>query len=155
MTSSAEALTLWNTTAARCGWPLVRGMSSDRERKLRELVKVYGLDGWKEMLAKAEASDFLCGRTERNARHSGWRFSFDAAVRESFFLKIIEGNYDNKEREPGGSIKSGETILWEARLRSYKPGGMWLGIWGPSPADDACQAPRALVEAWRANHVVH
>ncbi len=144
-----EALECWNTSAEKCGWPQVRRLSADRERKLRDLLKKGGLEEWREALAKAEASDFLCGRTSRSEKHQGWRFSFDAMVRESFFLKILEGNYTNAA--PGGPIyKSPMDALWEARLSAWKPGKLWLGIWGPDPTDERCEAPQAVISSWRA-----
>jgi hypothetical protein len=147
VTKLQEALDLWNVAAAECGWPIVRRLTADRERKLYALLK-NGLDDWREALAKAKASDFLCGRTARSERHSGWRFSFDAMVRDSFFTKVLEGNYDNRE-DAAPTFKSPETLLWEARLRSYRPGGMWLGIWGPRPEDSGCQAPPTVVDEWK------
>lgn len=152
MSDIQSALDLWNETAAICGWPLVRGLTSDRERKLRKILRA-GIEEWKEALAKAQLSDFLCGRTEKNDKHSGWRLTFDTFVRESFFVKVIEGNYDNREQAAPVSFKSPETILWEARLRNYKPGGMWLGIWGPKPEDPSCHAPKSAVEAWKQRHL--
>lgn len=144
MTSVSEALDLWNVAASEAGWPLVRRLTSDRERKLLRLLRDGG-DDWREGLGKAKASDFLCGRTERD-KHQGWRFNFDTMLRESFFVRLLEGNFDNAS-EP--SFKSPEQALWEARLRNYKPGGTWLGIWGPKPGEHGCKAPPAAVEEWQ------
>ena len=147
--AAQEAIDLWNEAAVRCGWPLVRRLTPDRERKLRGLIR-SGLDEWKEALGKAELSDFLCGRVERAEKHSGWRFSIDAMLRESFFVKILEGNYDNRESTQA-KFKSAETILWEARLKGFREKGMWLGIWGPKPGESGCQAPKAITEQWQSN----
>jgi hypothetical protein len=150
MTPIEEALSLWNETAAICGWPLVRGLTGDRERKLRRLIR-NGLDEWREALAKAQLSDFLTGKTEKAEKHAGWRMTFDFFITESRFIRILEGNYDNREPVQV-SFKSPETVLWEARLRTYAPGKLWLGIWGPKPNEDGCQAPRSLVEEWKQRH---
>jgi hypothetical protein len=145
--SIQEAMNLWNEVAVRCGWPIVRRLTSDRERKLRALLR-NGMEDWTEALAKAEASDFLCGRTARPEKYQGYRFNIDTMLRESFFVRLLEGNYDNREAiQP--KLKSPETLLWEARLRNYKPGSMWLGIWGPKPGEPGCQAPAALLEEYQ------
>lgn len=152
MNALQEALDLWNAYAVRCGWPLVRRLTSDRERKLRVLLK-QGMADWQEALAKAEASDFLCGRTERSEKHAGWRFSIDAMLRESFFVKILEGNYDNRDAAPIRPSEDPETLLWKARLSKYQPGGFWLGMWGPKPGEPGCQAPSRLVSEWQQRHM--
>ncbi len=146
-----QALECWNTSAEKCGWPQVRlnrPQPKDRVNKLRDILATGGMEEWREALAKAEQSDFLCGRTDRSEKHAGWRFNIDTMVRPSFFTRLLEGNFDNSK--PSGTIyKSPETLLWEARLRSWKPGALWLGIWGPSPLESGCQAPPSIVEEWR------
>ena len=146
MNSDVQAAILaWNESASRCGWSSVRlPTSEDRERKLVKILRKYGIDGFLEVLTKAEASDFLCARTDRSEKHQHWRFSFDNAVNESFFVKIRDGNYDNRERAQP-QLKSPETILWEARVRGYRAGGMWLGIWGPKPGENGCQVPPSIL----------
>lgn len=132
--SIQAALDLWNESAARCGWPLVRRLTADRERKVRNLIR-NGLEEWTEALGKAEASDFLCGRVERSSNHAGWRFTFDFFITESRFVRVLEGAYDNKESVAQPVYKSSDAVLREARLRGYKPGGFWLNTWGPRPED--------------------
>jgi hypothetical protein len=150
MSAIQEALDLWNETAVVCGWPIVRRLTSDRERKLRSILR-NGLDDWKEALAKAQVSDFLCGKTERAGKYENYRFNIDTMLREPFFVRLLEGVYDN--RETPQTFKGPETILWEARLKSYKPGGFWLGLWGPKPGEEGCQAPRSLLEQWQQRHL--
>lgn len=143
MTKLQEALDLWNTAAAECGWPIVRRLTSDRERKLYALLK-EGLDDWREALAKAKASDFLCGRTAKSDKHAGWKFSFDFFITDSRFTRILEGNYDNR----GAAelrLKDPETLLWEARLRGWREKGMWIGIYGPKPGEPGCHVPKHLL----------
>lgn len=142
-----EALDLWNETAAVCGWPVVRRLTSDRERKLRSLLR-NGIEDWKEALAKAQLSDFLNGRTMRSEKHEGWRFNFDFFITDSRFTRILEGVYDNRDSAQP-RLKDPETLLWEARLKTYRPGGMWLGIWGPRPEENGCHAPSSVVEQWK------
>lgn len=148
--SIQEALALWNESAERCSWPQVRlnrEQPRDRTNKLREILK-NGMEDWREALAKAEASDFLCGRTNRSPSHAGWRFNIDTMVRPAFFTRLLEGVYSNAA--PSGPIyESPETLLWKARLARYKVGDMWLGIWGAPPSDPRCEAPKAILAQWR------
>ncbi len=151
-----EALESWNTSAEKCGWPQVRTnreQPRDRMNKLREILK-NGMEDWHEALQKAEQSDFLCGRTNRSPSHAGWRFNIDTMVRPAFFTRLLEGVYTNATAA-GPSYESPETLLWKARLARWKPGDMWLGIWGAPPSDPACQAPKAVLDQWRARQEMH
>lgn len=150
----SEAIDLWNVAAVECGWPTVRRLTADRERKVRHLIR-EGLDDWREAIEKAKASDFLCGRTSRSEKHEGWRFSFDFFVTESRFTRILEGVYSNKSSTTSLNIEDPETLLWRARLKDYKPGGMWLGLWGPKPGEQGCHAPARLVQEWQQKNAVH
>jgi len=58
-------------------------------RKLKSLEKVT------ELFSKVESSDFLTGRDGRWAN-----CGFDWILKESNYIKILEGNYDNKRNEP-------------------------------------------------------
>lgn len=128
-----EALDLWNETAAVCGWPLVRRLTSDRERKLRALLR-NGIEDWKEALAKAQLSDFLNGRTTRSEKHEGWRFNFDFFITDSRFTRILEGNYDNAERATP-MLRDPDALQREARMKGYREKGFWLPTWGPKPQE--------------------
>lgn len=92
-----EAVEVFKDAAGRCGWPVPREMSKARRSHLTARLKDGGLDGWREMLGKAEASDFLCGRTSKP-----FFASFDWLVNASNFNKVMEGNYDNKQSAAGG-----------------------------------------------------
>ena len=154
MNSVQEAVELWNVAAIECGWPTIRRLTADRERKVRNLIR-EGLDDWREAITKAKASDFLCGRTSRAEAHQGWRFSFDFFITESRFVRVLEGQYDNKSSTAAVHIEDPETLLWRARLKDYKPGGMWLGLWGPPPGSAGCHAPARLVQEWQQKNAVH
>lgn len=49
---------------------------------------------------KVAASDFLCGRNDRN-----WTANFDWLMKPSNAVKVLEGNYDN--RRPKGAVTDG------------------------------------------------
>ena len=90
----AEAVIAYNSEAERSGWPKVQKLSIARRSALRgRLHECGGIAGWQSALAKAAASDFLCGRS---ARGDPFRCSFDFLMQQSSFTKLMEGNYDNR-----------------------------------------------------------
>lgn len=126
--TAQQALDEWNSYAVRNGWPLVRRMTPDRVRKVNALIK-GGMDDWREALAKAERSHFLCGQNER-----GWRLHFDFFISERGFTRTLEGVYDNKDSTTV-SPKSPEQLQQEARVRGYRQTGFWLQSWGEKPGE--------------------
>ena len=90
---TSEAVAEYNAVASRAGWPRVQKMTDTRRRAVRaRFGECGGIEGWRAVLEKAEASDFLCGRTDRP--WSGFGFDWLTAPRN--FTKIMEGNYDNR-----------------------------------------------------------
>ena len=86
------AVKAYNEVAERCGLPHVRKMTAARLSKLRARLKdCGGLDGWRDALAKLEASTHCTGGNDR-----GWRACLDFLLQESSFVKLIEGAYDDK-----------------------------------------------------------
>ncbi len=69
-------------------------------------------------------------------------------LRESFFVKILEGNYDNRE-PPQPKLKDPTVLLWEARFKGYRQSGMWLSNWGPKPGEPGCQMPPLVAQQLR------
>ena len=72
--------------------PTIRSLSDKRKKALATMLKKYTLDDFNEAFTKAEQSDFLTGDNDR-----GWQANFDFFLREDKFLKILEGDYDNKK----------------------------------------------------------
>lgn len=105
----AEAVALFNQTAAEHDWPRVQSMNAARTRALAVcLMDVGGFDGWQSLLAKVMASDFLMGRTARADDHANWRFTFDFLLMPKRYTKIMEGGYDNRTGSPNGTKSSHE-----------------------------------------------
>lgn len=148
----ADAVNLWNETAARCGWPAIRLMTVQRAGRLRNILAQCGEEGYREAIAKAEASDFLCGRLDRvNDSHANWRFNIDLFLRPSFFVRLLEGAYDNREErkpssQPSASTMSDEEIQWRARLRGWRESRLWLPGWGPQPGQKGCMVPSRFLD---------
>lgn len=72
--------------------PTVRAVSDSRRKMIRSRYNQYGIDEIRTVFEKAEASDFLTGRSDKSWNGCG----FDWLLKPSNFLKVLEGNYDNK-----------------------------------------------------------
>ena len=64
-----------------------------RSDKIKKLLSQFTIDDVKEVFDKANKSDFLMGKNDR-----GWTASFDWLIETDNFVKIKEGNYDNREK---------------------------------------------------------
>lgn len=99
MTADAEAvLEKWN----ELGFSGIRNIvpGSERERLLKARIKENGLDAVLEAIEKVKKSDFLHGQNK-----NGWTIFFDWFIKPRNFLKVLEGNYDNRsENDAGRSI---------------------------------------------------
>ncbi len=70
----------------------VQKLSDARKKHLSARIKEYGADKIKEVFMKADASDFL-----RGVNNNSWTATFDWIINPNNFVKIMEGNYDNKK----------------------------------------------------------
>lgn len=104
----SEAVDAWNTLASEINLPKIQKLTTDRRRKLSSVLKSHGLDGWREGLAKIRGSPFCRGEV------SNWRADFDFAVRESSFIKLLEGKYDGSKGPQQGSRRSSAQQLSDA-----------------------------------------
>lgn len=59
---------------------------------------------WTKFFQKVAASDFLSGRRSPGKGHENWRPSLDWIIKSENFIKILEGNYDN--RASAGDVRS-------------------------------------------------
>ena len=73
-------------------FPHLRKPSTSRIEKINARLKSYNIEDFKLLFAKAEASDFLKGKNDRN-----WKANFDWLLNENNMLKVLEGNYDNRD----------------------------------------------------------
>jgi uncharacterized protein YdaU (DUF1376 family) len=88
----SEAVTCYNDAADRAGWPKMQKLSPARRQALNGRLKdADGIAGWEYALSKAETSSFLTGRTSKP-----FFASFDFITKAANFIKIVEGNYDDK-----------------------------------------------------------
>lgn len=72
-------------------FPRITVLSDKRKQAIKARLKTYTVEQFKEMFVKAEASDFLKGKNNRN-----WRATFDWLIKDANMAKVLDGNYDNK-----------------------------------------------------------
>ena len=72
-------------------------MSENRKKAINARLKTYSLDDFKTLFAKAEASAFLKGANRRN-----WTATFDWLIADANMAKVLDGNYDDREKTGGG-----------------------------------------------------
>lgn len=75
--------------------PKVTALTPKRRGIIQQRIKEHGRETVSVCFFKAGKSDFLCGVNDR-----GWIASFDWIMKPESFVKILEGNYDNKTQIP-------------------------------------------------------
>lgn len=71
----------------------VTAISDMGKRALKTLMKKFSVEQIKTVFEIAEKSDFLKGNNNRN-----WKASFDWFIKESNFVKVLNGNYTNQQK---------------------------------------------------------
>ena len=97
-------------------------INDKRKRAINNLLKEYSLEEMLQALGKICTSNFLQGNNK-----TGWQISFDWFTNKSNFLKVLEGNYDDKinseikyaNQKPGSSIKTERPKVTAEGLRKY------------------------------------
>lgn len=80
--------------------PKIIGLNESRKKAIKARLKEYSLEQIEEMFRKAEKSDFLTGRIKSKGERP-FKASFDWLMKPSNFIKVLEGNYDNREVNNG------------------------------------------------------
>lgn len=88
-------------------FPKILKITDKRKKAIKSRIKEHGIETILEVLEKANNSDFLTGKK------TDWKAGFDWIMNPSNFVKIYEGNYDNKEKEhKTNDNDNGYTGLW-------------------------------------------
>lgn len=96
-------------------FPRIKSLSDARRKAIKARLNTYTLEQFREMFGKAEASDFLKGRNNRN-----WSATFDWMMNGNNFAKIIDGNYDNKcGTAPAGTKAAQDLDNWYNTVREW------------------------------------
>lgn len=80
-------------------------ITEKRKRVINNLLKEYSLEEVIQSMEKIHTSSFLQGNNK-----TGWQIAFDWFINKSNFLKVLEGNYDDKENENTGSKNFGKGV---------------------------------------------
>ena len=83
---------------------------------LRARVNEYGVDKVLEAIEKVRNSDFLRGQNS-----PGWVITFEWFVRPNNFVKILEGNYDNRDGQKGKAFSKNSKYTTAAEYQAPKP----------------------------------
>ena len=100
-----ELIRIWNEN---CGdLPKVQSSNSKRDR----LIGLRWKDNsdpnyWKSVVKKLSESGFCNGKNQ-----NGWRASFDFLLQPNTHLKVMEGNYDNKDHSQSNWEKTKTQFL--------------------------------------------
>lgn len=88
-------------------FPRLKSLSESRKKAIKARMNTYSEEDFKTLFEKAEASDFLKGKNNRN-----WTATFDWIIKDANFAKVLEGNYDGKETTP---IRQEPDVSWMAK----------------------------------------
>ena len=101
-------------------------ITDKRKRVINNLLKEYSAEEVLQAMEKVHTSSFLRGNNK-----TGWQISFDWFINKSNFLKVLEGNYDDKvnseiknnntyaNQKPGASAKTERPKVTAEGLRKY------------------------------------
>lgn len=79
--------------------PKVSKLTETRKKAIKARLKDYSVEDLIALFERAEASDFLSGRSKQ------WTgCSFDWLLKPGNLIKVLEGNYDNKGKPSGSYI---------------------------------------------------
>ena len=87
-------------------FPRLTVLSDRRKKAIKARMNTYTIEQFREVFTKAEASDFLKGKNNRN-----WQASFDWLITDANMAKVLDGNYDNKRGANGIAIKNEKSDL--------------------------------------------
>ena len=76
-------------------FPKLKSLSESRKKAIKARMNTYSEEDFKTLFEKAEASDFLKGKNNRN-----WTATFDWLLKDANFAKVLEGNYDGQCNAP-------------------------------------------------------
>lgn len=80
---------IYNETCV--SFPRLTVLSVKRKQAIKARLNTYSVEQIREVFSKAEASDFLKGKNNRN-----WQANFDWLINDTNMAKVLDGNYDNK-----------------------------------------------------------
>lgn len=80
---------MYNETCV--SFPCLKTLSDNRKKAIKARLQNYTYEDFQTLFTKAEASDFLKGKNNRD-----WQANFDWLIKDANMAKVLDGNYDNK-----------------------------------------------------------
>jgi len=84
--------TFWNDSVNNSSIAGIKDITDKRKKLIKSLFKDYSKEKFIEVLGIGLKSNFLCGDNK-----SSFVMSFDWFINKNNFIKVMEGNYSNKE----------------------------------------------------------
>jgi hypothetical protein len=81
-------------------FPRLTVLSDKRKKAIKARLNTYSVEQIREVFTKAESSDFLKGKNNRN-----WQANFDWLINDTNMAKVLDGNYDNKKKVGANDIE--------------------------------------------------
>lgn len=104
-----QIVELYNTICK--SFPRCTTLSEKRKKAISARLKTYSADDIKRCFEKAEESNFLKGGNNRN-----WSANFDWLLNDSNMAKVLDGNYDNREK---GGVNGNASNHREGNTETY------------------------------------
>ena len=95
---------MYNETCV--SFPKCTALSESRKKAIKARLKTYSVDDFRKLFEKAQKSSFLKGKN-----NSSWSANFDWLIKDNNMVKVLDGNYDDKEEFINGSNVSVQSAL--------------------------------------------
>lgn len=108
---------MYNDTCV--SFPHIKSLSDARKKAIKARLQTYTYEDFKTLFAKAEASDFLKGKNNRD-----WQANFDWLIKDANMAKVLDGNYDNKGQAaptPSSTDKQLEAYMQQNEQANAEP----------------------------------
>lgn len=122
-----EIIDLYNSICI--SFAKVTTLSEARKKAIKARYANYKYDDFKSLFERAEQSDFLKGRNNRD-----WKANFDWMIKDSNMAKILDGNYANRNSKGGGQDDTGSNAepdtdgLIQQAIKAGYGDGEWEGF---------------------------
>lgn len=97
----------WNEHTAGEHVNKIKKLTDTRRKHLKSLINQYGETEIYHAFDKVADSHFLSGKSGK------WHATFDWTIKPANFIKIIEGNFDDRDSAPDDSMISGLAAYME------------------------------------------
>lgn len=122
-----EIIDLYNSICI--SFAKVTTLSEARKKAIKARYANYKYNDFKSLFERAEQSDFLKGRNNRD-----WKANFDWMIKDSNMAKILDGNYANRnskgggQDDAGGNVKQDTDGLIQQAIKAGYGDGEWEGF---------------------------